>query len=131
MITVRDGNGDVAYSGPTIFLPEDQTFQSFGVVKAPDARPDPDRARGRVLPDVRLHRRDRTRSRCSATTATRAISMLVYTGDLGMDDGRPQSVYALDKADAERCSTKPDGSPFRVDLQPGETVELPDGARHR
>ena len=23
VITVRDGNGDVAYSGPTVFLPED------------------------------------------------------------------------------------------------------------
>ncbi len=39
VITIRDGNGDVAYSGPTIFLPTDQTFTSFGVVKAPDARP--------------------------------------------------------------------------------------------
>ena len=38
VITVRDGNGDVAYTGPVIFLPEDQaTFTSFGVVKAPDA----------------------------------------------------------------------------------------------
>ena len=33
-------NGDIAYSGPTIFLPQDPTFLSFGVVKAPEARPD-------------------------------------------------------------------------------------------
>ena len=52
VITIRDGNGDVAYSGPTIFLPEDAGFRSFGVVKAPDAEPDADRARGPVLPDV-------------------------------------------------------------------------------
>ena len=39
-ITVRDGDGDVAYSGPVIFLPEDQaTFRSFGVVKAPTPEP--------------------------------------------------------------------------------------------
>ena len=57
LITIRDGNGDVAYSGPTIFLPTDQTFQSFGVVRAPDALPGRDRAGGRVLPDVRARRR--------------------------------------------------------------------------
>jgi cytochrome c biogenesis protein len=39
VITVRDGNGDIAYSGPTVFLPEDSSFRSIGVVKAPDAQP--------------------------------------------------------------------------------------------
>ena len=39
VVTIKDGNGDVAYSGPTIFLPTDQTFRSFGVVKAADAQP--------------------------------------------------------------------------------------------
>ena len=39
VITVRDGEGNVAWSGPTIFLPRNPTFASFGVVKAPDAQP--------------------------------------------------------------------------------------------
>jgi cytochrome c biogenesis protein len=52
--------------------------------------------------------------------------MLVYAGDLGMDDGSPQSVYALDKARVDPV-TKPDGQPFRVDLPVGEQVKLPDG----
>ncbi len=39
VITVRDGNGDIAYSGPTIFLPESSNFLSFGVVKAQAAEP--------------------------------------------------------------------------------------------
>ena len=38
-ILSQDGNGNVAYSGPTVFLPQGQDFLSFGVVKAPDARP--------------------------------------------------------------------------------------------
>ena len=33
--------------------PTRQTFESFGVVKAPFAKPEPDRPRGRVLPDLR------------------------------------------------------------------------------
>ncbi|HEY1119441.1 MAG TPA: cytochrome c biogenesis protein ResB, partial [Acidimicrobiales bacterium] len=34
-VTVRDGQGDVAASGPVIFLPQDQSFTSDGVVKVP------------------------------------------------------------------------------------------------
>ena len=67
-ITVRDGNGDVAYSGPVIFLPEDQaTFTSFGVVKAPDARPQQIGLEGLFYPTY-AHRRPATRPRSSATT---------------------------------------------------------------
>ena len=39
-VTVTDGNGDVAFSGPVVMLPQDGNFASVGVVKAPDARPD-------------------------------------------------------------------------------------------
>ena len=54
------------------------------------------------------------------------VSMLVYTGDLGLDDGTGQSVYSLDKSKAQ-VVTKENGAPFRVDLRPGESVDLPDG----
>jgi cytochrome c biogenesis protein len=52
--------------------------------------------------------------------------MLGYHGDLGLDDGRPQSVYELDTDRMEKF-TKADGSDFRLDLAPGQTVRLPDG----
>ena len=54
-----------------------------------------------------------------------AISMLVVRRRPGLDSGAPQSVYELDKTGVERVN-KPDGSMFRVDLQPGQKVELPD-----
>jgi len=38
-VTVRDGHGNVAYKGPVVFLPQDSSFESFGVVKVPDAAP--------------------------------------------------------------------------------------------
>ena len=59
VITVRDGNGDVAYSGPTIFLPTDQTFRSFGVVKAPDAEPTQIGLEGEFYPTYALLEADR------------------------------------------------------------------------
>jgi cytochrome c biogenesis protein len=125
VITIRDGNGDVAYSGPTIFLPTDQTFRSFGVVKAPDAEPTQIGLEGEFYPTYAFTDEAGPFS-VFGNALNPAISMLVYTGDLGMDDGTPQSVYALDKADTTLVKKK-DGSMFRVDLQPGKTVDLPDG----
>ncbi|RYZ25550.1 MAG: cytochrome c biogenesis protein ResB, partial [Propionibacteriaceae bacterium] len=40
VVTVKDGQGNVAFSGPVVFLPQDGNFTSAGVVKVPDARPD-------------------------------------------------------------------------------------------
>jgi cytochrome c biogenesis protein len=125
VITIRDGKGDIAYSGPTIFLPTDQSFRSFGVVKAPDARPTQIGLEGEFYPTYAFT--DETGPFSAFGRADNpAISMLVYAGDLGMDSGEPQSVYQLDKADADLVR-KPDGSMFRVDLAPGQKVKLPDG----
>ena len=71
VITVRDADGNGAYSGPTVFLPESSNFESFGVVKVAGAHAGhADRARGAVLPDVRPAS-TATPSRAAATTATR------------------------------------------------------------
>ena len=50
------------------------------------------------------------------------ISMSLWTGDLGLQDGSASSVYVLDKADATQVM-KPNGQPFRMDLRPGESVD--------
>ncbi len=125
VITIRDGEGDVAYSGPTIFLPTDQTFRSFGVVKAPDARPTQIGLEGEFYPTYAFTEETGPFS-VFGRADNPAISMLVYAGDLGMDSGQPQSVYQLDKSGAELVR-KGDGSMFRVDLAPGQQVDLPDG----
>jgi cytochrome c biogenesis protein len=125
-ITVRDGNGDVAYSGPVIFLPEDQaTFTSFGVLKAPDARPKQIGLEGLLYPTFVMV--DGNPTSVLGDDRNPRLSMLAYTGDLGMDSGDPQSVYVLDKDRMKRL-TKDDGSMFRVDLFRGQTVDLPEGA---
>ena len=125
VITIRDGNGDVAYSGPTIFLPRDGTFASFGVVKAPDALPTQIGLMGEFYPTYDFTMETGPYS-LFGDALNPALSMTVWTGDLGMDDGTPQSVYLLDTDSATQL-TKADGTPFRVDLVPGRTVELPDG----
>ena len=125
VIQVRDGEGHLVYDGPTVFLPEDQTFQSIGVIKAPDAQPRQIGLQGWFYPSYAFT--DKTGPFSFFGNALNpAISMLVYTGDLGLDDGTPQSVYTLD-TDRLTQVRKPDGSMFRVDLKPGEHVKLPDG----
>jgi cytochrome c biogenesis protein len=52
--------------------------------------------------------------------------MLAYTGNLGLDNGEPQSVYALQKKGLEPIK-KADGKQVRIDLAMGATATLPDG----
>jgi cytochrome c biogenesis protein len=126
VITVRDGNGDVAYSGPTIFLPLDGTFRSFGVVKAPDAEPTQIGLQGEFYPTYAFTDEAGPFS-LYGDLKNPALSMTVNLGDLGMDDGEPQSVYSLDSSRAPTVK-KDDGQAFRLDLAPGQSVDLPDGA---
>ena len=124
--TVRDGNGDVAFSGPVPFLPEDQSFSSIGVVKVPDAAPTQLGFQGGFYPTYGFTMQRGPFSRFPAALQP-VVSMQVFEGDLGMDSGEGQSVYVLDR-DKLRPIDNPDSeAPFRVDLAVGDTTELPDG----
>jgi cytochrome c biogenesis protein len=124
VITVRDGSGEVAYQGPTVFLPQDPSFLSFGVVKAPSARPGAIGLEGVLYPSFEFI--DGNPVTVFPALANPLISMNVWTGDLGLDDGVPQSVYVLDTSGATPVDDA-DGTQLRLDLQLGETVQLPDG----
>ena len=114
----------MAYSGPTIFLPTDPTFDSFGVIKAPDAQPGQIALEGTFYPTFALG--DGLPRSVFGDAVNPLMSLFVYTGDLGLDDGGSQSVYVLDKSNAEQLM-QDDGQPLRLDMRPGDTVELPDG----
>ncbi|MDX6357534.1 MAG: cytochrome c biosis protein [Nocardioidaceae bacterium] len=123
VITIRDGQGHKVYGGPTVFLPESSNFESFGVVKAVDAQPQGIGLEGLFYPTFALVGGNPINVMGELKNPT--LSLLAYAGDLGMDNGSPQSLYELDKSHM-RLLKKPDGSMFRVDLQEGQTVQLPD-----
>ncbi|HEY0237446.1 MAG TPA: cytochrome c biogenesis protein ResB, partial [Friedmanniella sp.] len=52
VVTVTDGQGNVAFSGPVVFLPQDGNFTSAGVIKVPDARPQRLALQGFFLPSA-------------------------------------------------------------------------------
>ena len=127
VVTVRGGDGKVAYRGPVVFLPQDSSFQSFGVLNV-DAEPEQLAFEGLFLPTYGF-----TGQRGPFSQFPQALdpvlSLVPYHGDLGLDDGSPQSVYALDKTglkpfgsdDASLGATK------RIKLSVGQRVQLPDG----
>ncbi|MGW0227828.1 cytochrome c biogenesis protein ResB [Actinopolymorpha singaporensis] len=126
--TVRDGTGKVAFSGPVPFLPQDANFSSTGVVKVPDARPKQFGFEGFFLPTGMI---DQQRGPISAfPDALRPMVFLTgYTGNLGLDEGVPQSVYSLDKTRLTQLEGG-DG-PWRKSLEPGQTASLPGGGSIR
>ena len=129
VVTVRDGNDDVAYQGPVVFLPQDSSFASFGVIKVPDAAPEQLGFEGLFLPTYGF---TMTRGPFSQfpDALDPVLSLVPYQGDLNMDNGKPQSVYSLDKTRL-KAFTSTDmsrGANARVKLSPGDTVQLPDGA---
>ena len=125
-VTVRDGEGEVAYRGPVIFLPQDPTFSSFGVIKVPDALPEQLGFEGLFLPTYGFSMENGPFSQFPDALDP-VLSILPYRGDLGLDTGDPQSVYELDKDELDVFQNDK-GKDFRLDIALGQTKQLPDGA---
>ena len=124
-VTVRDGNGDVAYSGPVIFLPQDSSFVSYGVIKVPDAAPTQLGFEGYFFPTAALSRHGQPYS-AFPDADNPVLSLIAYRGNLGLDAGAPQSVYVLEKDKLEKLTT-PGGNPRALLLEVGETMSLGGG----
>lgn len=126
VVTVRNGAGDVTFSGPVVFLPQDGANTSRGVVKVPDSGTDEQLGFvGVFLPTAAQNENGELYSQF-AELRNPLLVMSAFEGDLGLDSGTPQSVYELD-ADEMTELTEPDGSPLQLVLTPGDTVELPGG----
>jgi cytochrome c biogenesis protein len=125
VITVRDGEGQVVFSGAVPFLPADASYTSDGVVKVPDARPEQLGFQGFFLPTA-VFSADGVPVSAFPDAANPLLGLFGFYGDLGLDDGEPQSVYVLDR---ERLTQfmQPDGKPLRLLLKEGATAQLPDG----
>ncbi|MEV6317275.1 cytochrome c biogenesis protein ResB [Streptomyces sp. NPDC051776] len=131
VVTVKDGQGDIAYQGPVPFLPQDKNLTSVGVVKVPDYRDKNGKKnqlgfQGRFTPTYAL---DAVRGPHSSFPALDypVLSLNAFRGSLGIDSGLPQNVYQLDTRKMKQFKDE-NGDLFRKALRPGETMTLPDGA---
>ena len=128
LITVRDAEGTVLAEGPVPFLPQDNSFTSTGVRKVPVgsgvALGEDIGIQGLFLPTALLDEQG-PRS-IFPEPRNPALFFTAYHGDLGLDDGQPQSVYRLETDGMEQFRTE-DGEPFRDALSVGQTATLPGG----
>jgi cytochrome c biogenesis protein len=123
-VTVRDGNGDIAFSGPVVFLPQDGNFTSAGVIKAPDARPQRLAFEGLFLPTAVLDAQGPHSIFPDAVNP--ALFVNAWSGPPKKETGQPENVYSLDPTGLTQMKDAK-GNPVRIALQPGDVVKLPGG----
>ncbi|WP_367321483.1 cytochrome c biogenesis protein ResB [Streptomyces sp. HUAS ZL42] len=129
-VTVRDGKGDVVLRDAVPLLPLDSNVTSSGVVKVMDGYKN---ARGVSeqlgIQAFLLPTYEKGSETASTFPALRnpVLNLAPYYGDLGVNSGIPQSVYQLDKSHMKYFKDSKDQQ-LRVNLKPGETMTLPDGA---
>jgi cytochrome c biogenesis protein len=128
-VTIRDGDGNVALRDSIPFLPQDNNLTSLGVIKVPDAAPTQLGMIGFFYPSATS---SSTGGGALASNYPDAINpkltLSVYAGDLGLDDGVPRSVYQLSTAGLKTIAgTGKDAEEKPIQLTPGQTVKLPGG----
>ena len=126
VITLYDGVGNIAFSGPVVFLPQDSNMTSLGVIKAPDALPEQIGIIAFFYPTAQQLESGAYAS-IYPDPIDPLLTMNVYLGDLGLDAGIPRNVYALDITDLDLIAGR-DGPNPPIELRVGETAELPGGA---
>jgi cytochrome c biogenesis protein len=123
-ITIRDAEGNITYAGASPFLPQSPTYTSLGVIKVPDVAtqfgiisffyPTVDTLTTGALTSI------------YPAPIDPLLTMNVYVGDLGLDGGVPQNVYALDTSKMKQVAGGKSGVKG-LRLQVGQTVDLPQG----
>lgn len=127
VVKVRDAHGDVAYSGPVIFLPQDGNFTSVGAIKAPDGKPQRLGFEGIFVPSAAPN------SKAPRSIYPDKLSPQLY---LNAWYGKPkadspsqsESVYSLNTRGMHQIlNPAKKGEPYRFILKPGESQKLPGG----
>ncbi|MCQ6271870.1 cytochrome c biogenesis protein ResB [Pseudarthrobacter sp. R1] len=125
IVTVKDGNGATAFSGPIVSIPTDGVYTSTIVIKAPDAGPSQLGFAGFFLPSA-IKNEGGVAYSFDPDPLNPQLNLNSYYGDLGLDGGTPQNVYSLDVKKLTQLNGRdlPAGG---IVLNAGQTYTLPDG----
>jgi cytochrome c biogenesis protein len=124
-LTVRDADGEVIFHDSVPFLPQDNNLTSLGVVKVPDGLPEQLGLVGFFYPTAQPLDTGAFTS-VYPDLVYPLLTLNVYAGDLGIDDGTPRSVYTLDPSGMTQLAG-PGTDVAALQLLPGQTAALPDG----
>ncbi len=124
-ITVRNAEGKVVYKNSVPFLPQDTNMTSLGVVKVTDGMPEQLGLLGFFYPTTAVLDTGAFVSGYGDLTNP-TLTLDVYEGDLGINNGDPKSVYVLDTTDLTKLTGR-DTDVKSLELSPGQTADLPNG----
>ena len=116
-LRITDSDGTVVFEDSVVFTQEDANYTSAGVIKAPDATPQLG-FRGLFAPTAAISEEAGPHSTFPGPDNP-VLFLSAFAGDLGLDDGVPQSVFTLDETDMEQLGLQ--------SLAPGDDWELPGG----
>ncbi len=104
VVAVRDKMGKLIFEGPVTFLPQDGNLTSIGAIKLPDMSPQIGMVAS-FLPTA-----DRSPKRGAFSSFPEVLDprllVSVWMGNLGLDNGTPQSVYRVDTSKMQRIGLK-------------------------
>jgi len=124
-ITVRDAAGELVYTESQPFLPQDSNMTSLGIIKIPDGLPEQVGLTGFFYPTAGVLDSGAYTS-IYGDVINPLLTFNVYSGDLGIDDGTPRSVYTLETSGLTQLTGGTTGVDS-IELTPGETADLPNG----
>ncbi|QIM15362.1 cytochrome c biogenesis protein ResB [Leucobacter insecticola] len=130
-LTIRNADGEIVYGESMPFIPQDTNMTSLGVVKVPYGLKSSDGEltqlglRGFFYP-TKADLDSGAFTSIYPDLENPVLTLDVFVGDLGLDDGVPQSVYALDTSKMEQLTGRAVDTPS-LELTPGSTVDLPNG----
>jgi cytochrome c biogenesis protein len=107
------------------FLPQDSNLTSLGVIKLPDGLSEQVGLIGFFYPTVSEGHSGAYFS-MYPDLVDPLLTLDVYSGNLGLDEGVPRSVYVLDTTEMDKLAGR-DADQEALELKIGETVELPGG----
>ena len=125
VVTVRDPDGNVVFSQPTLFRPQDPGLTSIGVIKIPDGLAEQIGMQGFFYPSATLLASGAYAS-AFPDLINPKLTLEVYTGDLGLDDGLARNAYVLDTESLTQIAGRQSATPT-LELSLGEAVDLPNG----
>ena len=125
VLTIRDPEGTVVFSQPTACLPQDANLTSNCIIKLPDGLAEQVGMLGFFYPSA-VPVGDGTLASNFPDTINPVISLFMYTGDLGLDNGVGSNAYALSLDNLTQIAGN-DADVPAIKLAPGDTADLPNG----
>lgn len=125
VITIRDADGNVVFDESVAFLPTSSTLTSLGIVKVPDGLPEQVGMVGFFYPTA-FQQENGALSSAYPEPDNPVLTLNMFVGDLGLDDGVPRNAYALDVDELEQVTGGDTGNESII-LGLGQSAELPNG----